>query len=157
MPASAKAERAQKVEFSVFKKMPYGTRVPLIFGCLVVGILIQLFIKWWWGLPFVFFGILLSLYASTTNKPRGRRFGRWENVTLEEFAKIQQMFKKTAEWARRDPLAIPSPLGCLIFLLLLVIVGLIGAVLLMTMQDKNSSYVIVADGLLMLLFFFGAG
>ncbi|NOZ20133.1 MAG: hypothetical protein GXP25_03490 [Planctomycetes bacterium] len=157
MQVSAEAKKSPTVEFKLCKGMAYPARMMLIFGLLALGLLLQLLITWWIGLPFVFAAGLFSLYKSTTNKPKTRHFGQWENVTLDEFIKVQEMLERTAEWKRKDPMAIASPFGCFLFVVLLGLVALIAGYLWFTVNDSNAAYTIAADGLLLLLFVFGSG
>ncbi|MEW6358576.1 MAG: hypothetical protein AB1696_19735 [Planctomycetota bacterium] len=157
MQASAETKEAPAVEFKLCKGMAHSKRMMLILGLLAFGLLLQLFVTWWIGLPFIFTAALFSLYADVTNEPPEQRFGRWENVTLDELVKVQDMLKKNAAWKRKDRMALGSGCGCMVFLLLLAAIAAAGGVLFFTYNDENSACAIAADGLLLLLFIFGSG
>lgn len=155
MPASIDAAGAQGVEFKLWKGMGRGARMVLVAAVLLVGMLCQVLIRWWVGLPLVLFGVLMSLCKGVTNRSTLRRAGRWENVTIDELRRVDDLCRKTAKWAR-DPFGLTSGVGRGVFLLLAAVVG--GGVLYFRYHgDTNMHYLLLADGGIMLLLFFGTG
>jgi len=157
MSAAVETPQAAAVEYKLCKAMPYSTRVTVSLVLFAVGVSIQLLCAWWWGLPFVFFAILMHLCDGVTNMPDAVHFGKWENVTLEEFTRVRNTFEKLTEWGGKDRYSLTSCLGCLLFLFLLGGVAVIGGVALVTVEDQNSFFAILSDGGLALFLLFVTG
>jgi len=152
------AQKAGALKFKLFSKMDLGTRIVIVIGALVLGLLLQLFIVWWLGLPLVVFGVLMSLCDGATNKPRRSYFGKWENVTVEEFRRVLEMLDKSARWSR-DPFGL-SPKQPFIGLGVLVLLA--GVLLAVGYQIYaagawNTFLTFTADGGVMLLLLYITG
>jgi len=106
MPFVGTRDDLARIHFKVFPGLSYVPRMLAAVGAVGVGLVIQ-FQR---GTPalvvggaFVFFGILLTLVDSKTNKPprvRGKR--TWERVTPEEYRRITALVERGKRWARKD-------------------------------------------------------
>jgi len=157
MPAYADAAVLGTPEFKILKHVPLGTRMPIIVAAILVGMLCQVFVAWWLGLPFVLFGVLMSLCAGVTNEPARRGRPRWENVTVAELTKADNLCRRIAKWTR-DPFAFSSNLGlgAALFLLLGAVVGAVGFWF-HARGDMNVRNAVWADGGIMLVLLFATG
>jgi len=151
---SASTEAAG-VRFMLWKGISRGQRTVIIATALLVGMLLQVLIRWWVGLPLVVFGVLTSLCRGVTNKSPLRRAGRWENVTVDELKRVEDLCRRTAEW-KRDPFGLSSGAGLGVFVLLAAPVAAV-ALYFGYRGDANMQYALFADGATMLLLFFATG
>ena len=155
MSASTDAAGAQGVQFMLWKGISRGQRTVIIAAALLIGMLCQVLIRWWVGWPLVLFGVLTSLCKGVTNKATLRRAGRWENVTVDELKRVEDLCRKTTEW-KRDPFGLSSGAGLGVFVLLGAIVGA-GVLYFWHRGEANMEYALLADGGTMLLLFFATG
>lgn len=105
-PGFARLLKEEKTEpalaFRVFKSMPYPTRMLIVSGLVVLGILLQfLFVRFWPGAPFLLAAFVLSWVKGFDNKLDSRTYkadSDWETVEYERLGEILALKKKINRW-----------------------------------------------------------
>lgn len=106
-----------EIDFHLCKNLSYKTRWYLILICLIGGFLVQLYINFYLGLPFIVIGTFLSLVIGySASSPPIDREKRWERVTPDEYRKIMTKDRLAAEWDQ-DAFDITNLRGFGIFIL----------------------------------------
>lgn len=111
------AERRGEIHFHLGKSLPYGIRLVLAFGLVMVGLALQS-ILYGLGLPglvpglaLVFAGVVLLLPKGYENRPAtGRPSAAWRSARREEVARIIEVNRKQQAWDR-DAVDITSGIG----------------------------------------------
>lgn len=105
-------------EFVIANNMPVNTRLSWIAALAVVGFGFQLLASVFLGWLFVFTAVLLGLMRGKSNEPQSITGGDWQNVTMEELQKADQLMKKAEDLQQKSGTFTGAgcALGCLTLL-----------------------------------------
>lgn len=149
------------LKFKVLPGLPYTTRLVVVVGLWVSGLVVQGAGGIWPGAILIFAGTILALIRGYSNEPKVRpRSGgkRWENATLDQFRRIGEIDEEARRWDRKALIDATNVWGFLVFLLLLVAVGGVGLLVLETTSgDARLSTIFLVDAAALFLPFWLTG
>ncbi|MCK4532828.1 hypothetical protein KAU39_03500 [bacterium] len=108
------------IQFLFAKKLSYSTRMKFVLFFIVIGLLIQLFFHFWFGLIFLGLGVSLSFIKGYFDKTIVVSKGKWTQVTPDEYKKVKTKQEQLKKWDT-DAFDITNPLGVVVFILVALI------------------------------------
>jgi hypothetical protein len=125
-------------EFIFAKNLAVQSRLILVAVLAIIGILLQFFFSLLFGWLFLLVAVLLCLPVSRSNAPEITGRGEWQNVTMDEVIKAQEVLSQSAQVNNESGMfSIASAQGCFTLGLIIIGTGIIGAILFATM-DKSA-------------------
>jgi len=112
--------------------LSYHTRLALVLGLWAAGLLVQAALGWYWpGAIVIFAGTIAALTHGYSNEPNRTPSGEkcWENVTLDQFKRIQELDAESLQWDRSAWIDVTNRSGCLLALGLVLIVAVATGIL----------------------------
>ncbi|MFC1703200.1 hypothetical protein ACFL1E_00255 [Candidatus Omnitrophota bacterium] len=132
-------QRQGDIKFIFAKKLPYLTRMQLIAGLFVAGIIVQLFLNFAFGLVLLAIATGLSLIRGYADKPEVVSAEEWNQVTPDEYAKVKLKQKQLKKWDS-DCFDITNPLGSGIFIVVTVFCFMVWYMLIFNNKLQLATY-----------------
>jgi hypothetical protein len=107
------------LRFLAFSRLPYTARLWVALCALMLGVLCQVLVGWWFGAPMVFVGGLLLVPKGMTNKETHAQDAvvTWEKVTRDEIARCATRLEEARTWSKQ------ANCGAGVVLLMLILMG----------------------------------
>jgi hypothetical protein len=153
-------ERRDSIRFYCAKGLPYPARRNLIVGFVLAGLILQLgMLQVWPGLPFLLLAVLLGLVKGYDSRVRLKNFKHdqtWTEVPVEEIRAIETVRRKSIQWDR-DALDITNGLGCVVFLVFILVGASLCVLAGVIAQDATVFLILAADLVILVVPFFITG
>ena len=126
------------IKFYFAKSLAYKTRLAIIFCLLISGIVIQLFVNFWFGFIVLAAGTAISLVKGYSLMPELGHKEEWQRVTPDEYTKVREKQAQIREWDS-DLLDITNLWGVITLVSLIVFCAVLWRVFFLYSEDAGGS------------------